>query len=72
MVGLVPTVQMRSLRAEGNPGVYYPLSQRYSPWMALQLSSETGRSWPREAIAQTVAAIDPELPVSAVVENVFG
>ena len=68
VVGLVPTVQMRSLRTRGNPGVYYPASQRYSPWMALQLSSETGRAWPRGTIAETVAAIDPELPVSAVVD----
>ncbi len=68
VVGLVRDVQMRSLRARGNPGVYYPASQRYSPWMALQLSSESGRTWPRDVIQRTVAAIDPELPVSAVVD----
>ena len=68
VVGLVRDVQMRSLRARANPGVYYPASQRYSPWMALQLSSESGRTWPRDVIQRTVAAIDPELPVSAVVD----
>ncbi len=68
VVGLVPDVQMRSLRSEGNPGVYYPASQVYSPIMALHLSSESGRAQLPEAIRRTVATIDPELPVSSVVD----
>lgn len=59
---------MRSLRSAGNPGVYYPVSQAYRPTLALHLSSVTGRAQPPETIRRTVAAIDPELPVSSVVD----
>ncbi len=68
VVGLVPDVQMRSLRSRGNPGVYYPASQIYSPRMALHLSSETRRAELAETIRRTVAVIDPELPVSSVID----
>jgi predicted permease len=68
VVGLVPDVQMRSLRAQGNPGVYYPMSQAYSPFMALQLRSETGRAIEADAVRRLVASLDPELPVSSVVD----
>ena len=68
VVGLVPDVQMRSLRSRGNPGVYYPASQVYRPRMALHLSSETDRGRLPEMIRRTVAAIDPALPVSSVVD----
>ena len=68
VVGLVPDVQMRSLRSRGNPGVYYPASQIYRSGMALHLSSETGRAQLPETIRRSVAAIDPELPVSSVVD----
>jgi predicted lysophospholipase L1 biosynthesis ABC-type transport system permease subunit len=68
VVGLVPDVQMRSLRSRGNPGVYYPVSQIYRSRMALHLSSETGRAELPEMIRRTVAGIDPELPVSSVVD----
>jgi len=68
VVGLVPNVQMRSLRARGNPGVYYPAGQAYSPIMALQLRSEDGRPIAADRVRAVVAAVDPELPVSAVVD----
>ena len=68
VVGLVPDVQMRSLRSAGNPGVYYPASQGYRPTMALILSGENDRARLPETIRRTVATIDPELPVSSVVD----
>ena len=68
VVGLVPDVQMRSLRSRGNPGVYYPASQVYRPGMALHVSSETARAQVPDMIRRTVAAIDPGLPVSSVVD----
>lgn len=68
VVGLVPDVQVRSLRARGNPGVYYPMSQIYSPFMALQLKSDTGRPLEADMLRRVVGAVDPELPVSAVID----
>jgi len=68
VVGLVPDVQMRSLRARGNPAVYYPMAQIYSPFMALQLKSETGRALEADVVRRLVASIDPELPVSSVID----
>ena len=68
VVGLVPDVQMRSLRSRGNPGVYYPASQAYRSSMALHLSSPSGRGQLPETIRRTVATVDPELPVSSVVD----
>ena len=68
VVGLVPDVQMRSLRSLGNPGVYYPVSHAYSSRMALHVSSDRGPAQSTETIRRTVAAIDPELPVSSVVD----
>ncbi len=68
VVGLVSDVQMRSLRSAGNPGVYYPASQIYRPRMALHLSSASGGAGLAEAIRSTVTRIDPELPVSSVVD----
>jgi hypothetical protein len=68
VVGLVPNVQMRSLRSRANPAVYHPLSQRYSPSLALQVSSESGRALPPDLMRGIVAAVDPSLPVSTVVD----
>lgn len=68
VVGLVPDVQMRSLRAVGNPAVYYPIARSYSPRMALHLSSESGRTPAPEVVRNAVASVDPELPVSTVVD----
>ncbi len=68
VVGVAGDVQMRSLRAPPNPGVYYPLSQAYSSRMVLHLAAEPGRRPTAAEIRGTVATLDPELPVSTVVD----
>jgi putative ABC transport system permease protein len=68
VVGVVPNVQMRSLRAAANPAVYYPMAHVYSPFMAFTVSSESGRTPPAETVRDMVAALDPGLPVPRVVD----
>jgi predicted permease len=65
VVGLVEDVQMRSLREPGRPGVYYPLSQVYSPAGALHVRT-AGGPVSADAIRRAVAAVDPELPVTGI------
>jgi hypothetical protein len=66
VVGVAGDVQMRSLRARGNPGVYYPIAHVYSPNMALHVSSPSGRTTLPALIRRTVADLDEELAVSVV------
>jgi ABC-type antimicrobial peptide transport system permease subunit len=68
VVGVAADVQMRSLRSAANPGVYYPLAHAYSPRMVVHVASEPGRSVSAAALRETVAALDAELPVGAVVD----
>jgi predicted permease len=68
VVGVAGDVQMRSLRRPGNPGVYYPLSQVYDDSMVLHLLAEPGQRVSGTAIREAVASVDPELPVSSVVD----
>jgi predicted permease len=66
IVGLVPDVQMRSLRSAGNPAVYYPIDQQYLPRMALHLRGADGRTPDVELVRTTIASVDPAIPVSTV------
>jgi predicted permease len=68
VVGLVPDVQMRSLRARANPAVYYPSDQIYAAFVQLLVSSESGRVPTAETMRSVVATLDPELPVSTVLD----
>ena len=68
VVGLVQDVQMRSLRARANPAVYYPIDQIYAPFVQLTVSSESGRVPTTETMRSVVATLDPELPVSTVLD----
>jgi len=68
VVGVAADVQMRSLRARPNPAVYYPAAQVYSPFMALHLAGEAGVRVDPTVLRQTIAAIDPELPVTTIVD----
>ena len=62
VVGVVPDVQMRSLRSEGRPGVYYPLAHA-SPVMVIHARGIDGRPPASEAIEAAVARVDPGMPV---------
>jgi predicted permease len=64
VVGLAEDVQMRSLREAARPGVYYPLAQMYSPSGVLHVKG--GGASVAEGIRSAVAAVDPELPVTAI------
>ncbi|MCH7565670.1 MAG: FtsX-like permease family protein [Gemmatimonadetes bacterium] len=68
VVGVVADVQMRSLRRRARPAVYYPMSRSYRGGMVLHLRGESGQSVQPELLRQTVADLDLELPVSAVVD----
>jgi predicted permease len=68
VVGVAGDVQMRSLRSRANPAVYYPAAQVYSPWMDLQVGAEGGALVSPDLLRQTIAALDPELPVTRIVD----
>ena len=67
VAGVAGDVQMRSLRAPANPGVYYPLAHVYESSMAVHVRARPGSSPSAQALAQAVASIDAEVPVTAVV-----
>jgi putative ABC transport system permease protein len=64
VVGLVPDVQMRSLREAGRPGVYYPVAHAYRPRGVLHIRSAAPIA--ADAIGRAVAAVDAELPVTGI------
>ena len=66
IVGVVPDVQMRSLRARGNPAVYYPIDQSYLPSLMLHMRGTDGRAPGADILRGAVSAIDPAIPVSTV------
>jgi predicted permease len=68
VVGVSGDVQMRSLRAFPNPAVYYPVPQEYDEHMALHIRAEPGRSITARSIREAVSSVDPELPVSRIVD----
>jgi predicted permease len=68
VVGVAGDVQMRSLGAAGAPGVYHPLGHEYRESIVLHVRGEEGRAPDAEAIRAAVAALDPALPVSSVVD----
>jgi hypothetical protein len=68
VVGVVPDVQMRSLRSRANPAVYYPLDQEYSPRMVLHAATERAAGLDAGLARRAVAAVDPQLPVGTVVD----
>ena len=68
VVGVAGDVQMRSLRAGANPGVYYPASQVYSSFVALHVASVDGSPVAPASIRAAVNGVDPELPVTGIVD----
>lgn len=68
VVGVVADVQMRSLRAPANPGVYYPFHQEPSPFLALHVRTSEATGALAPALRRAVAAVDPELPVTGITD----
>lgn len=68
VVGVVGNVQMRSLRAPPNPGVYYPFHQMPEGYLAVHLRVAGAPSAAIPALRRAVSAVDPEIPVTGVTE----
>jgi len=64
VVGVAGDVQMRTLRERPRPAVYYPLSQAYSPLLALTAQGDGAGPSVLAGLREAVAAVDPELPVA--------
>ncbi len=64
IVGVVSDVQMRSLRAPANPGVYYPFHQWPESYLAIHVRTEGRTGAVASAVRRAVAAVDPEVPVT--------
>ncbi|MDA1104955.1 MAG: ABC transporter permease [Gemmatimonadetes bacterium] len=68
VVGVSGDVQMRSLRSRPNPAVYYPAESEYSPWMTLHVAGERGAGVGRAELAAAAQAVDPEVPMTGIVD----
>lgn len=68
VVGVVADVQMRSLRAPANPGVYYPYHQEPSSFLALHVRTSEATAALAPALRRAVAVVDPELPVTGITD----
>ena len=68
VIGVVPDLQLRSLRAQGLPAVFYPLGPSTQPSMALMTRGVGGAPVEPAMIRRTVAALDPAIPVSTVLD----
>lgn len=68
VVGVVSDVQMRSLRAEANPGVYYPYHQAPDGYLVAHVRSSAPTTTLARDIRGAAAAVDAEIPVTGVTE----
>jgi predicted lysophospholipase L1 biosynthesis ABC-type transport system permease subunit len=66
VVGVVGDVQMRSLRAPANPGVYYPFHQELESYVVVHLRTRGTATHAIEGLREAVAAVDAEVPVTGV------
>lgn len=66
VVGVSGDVRLRSLRAQPNPAVYYPIDHAYDSWMALHIAGDGGRTPARASLSSIISSVDPELPTLAV------
>ncbi len=68
VVGVVADVQMRSLRAPANPGVYYPHHQEVEAYMVPHVRFRGGAAAVRAGLQGAVAAVDPQVPITRITE----
>jgi predicted permease len=68
VIGVVADVQMRSLRAAGRPGVYYPYHQVPQQFMAIHLRTQGPTASLIPAMRLAVTAVDPEVPVTGIAD----
>lgn len=68
VIGVVRNVQMRSLRAAANPGVYYPWHQAPEGVVSIhvRVAGPSERAFPE--LRRVVANVDPELPVGTTID----
>ena len=68
VIGVVGDVQMRSLRAAANPGVYYPYHQEPGGYLALHLTTTAGAAAMAPGLRAAVARVDPRIPVTGITD----
>ena len=68
VVGVVADVQMRSLRAPANPGVYYPYHQAPPWYLAIHVRTAGPTRDAMSAVRRAVSDVDPEVPVTGLVD----
>ena len=68
VVGVAGNVNLRSLRTEPAPAVFYPMSQEWSSRLAIHVRAPGKSGALPGELAQAVARVDPGLPIGAVVD----
>jgi predicted permease len=68
VIGVVGDVQMRSLRAPANPGVYYPYHQVPESYLVIHVRTQGPATAAIPALKRAVALVDPELPLSRITD----
>jgi predicted permease len=68
VVGVVPDVQMRSLRTAARPAVYYPYHQVPQLFLTVHLRAEGATSSLVPGLRSAVANVDSDIPVLAVTD----
>ncbi len=68
VIGVVADVQMRSLRAAGRPGVYYPHHRVPTQFLSIHLRTHGVTASLLPAMRRAVAAVDPQVPVTGITD----
>lgn len=67
VIGVAPDVQMRSLRADGNPSIWYPTDAPFYDRMALSVSMHPGsEEQGGRALEAALAAVEPNETIAVV------
>lgn len=68
VVGVVGDVQMRSLRARANPGVYYPFHQEEESYIWVHLKTRGPPASVVPDLKSAVSSVDPQIPVTGITD----
>jgi predicted permease len=68
VIGVVEDVQMRSLRATANPGVYYPYHQAPESYLVIHLRTQGPTDALVASMRRGLADVDADLPVTGVTD----
>jgi putative ABC transport system permease protein len=62
IVGMVSDIKQRSLSGDPQPYIYFPVSQRYFPWMTLHVRVTGKVQSTLQAVKERLAKLDPSVP----------